>query len=850
MGWEWRIKAAAEQIRAAVVPRWNRLAAWVRPWLDRSRQHPWAQAAWTRTAPLRAWAHRRRKVLIPLGGLLLLYLFCLPDPLFTDPVCTVVEDRNGRLLGARIAADGQWRFPARMRAPETFAQALVAFEDKRFWYHPGVDPAALARAVWQNASSGSVVSGGSTLSMQVIRLARKGRDRTVLEKLIEIVLATRLELRYSKQEILGLYASHAPFGGNVVGLDAAAWKYFGREPEALSWAEAAVLAVLPNAPALIHPGRNRDALLSKRNRLLQRLAEEGRLDEMTLQLSVAESLPGEPLPLPSHAYHLLEQVHARRGPAEAEARVRTTVDQAIQLRVNEIVARHYALQQQRGIHNAAVLVADVATGDVLAYAGNTPCQAPEHGCDVDLIRARRSTGSILKPLLYAAMLDAGELLPDMLIADVPSYYSGYAPMNYDLTYGGAVPAWRALARSLNVPAVRMLHSYGIARFQGTLQALGMTTLHRRSEEYGLSLVLGGAEATLWDLGGIYAGMARLLRYFPEYNSRYIPDAFRPLNLYAARSRQPLPASGLRRGETHSLLSAASVWFTLEAMAEASRPDLEEYWRSYAAAGKIAWKTGTSYGYRDAWAIGCTPEYVVAVWMGNADGEGRPGLIGVQAAAPVMFDVFQALPRRIAWFSAPYDELTPVRLCRRSGHQAGDHCPDTYESRIPEPGLRVPPCPYHRVVHLDPAGAFQVHSDCVSPQDMRHEPFFVLPPVQEVYYRNRHPDYRPLPPFREDCVATMAQQADRQRMELIYPRPDSKLYVPVDLDGEAEATVFEAAHSDPEATVFWHLNETFLGETRRFHKVQVRPRPGRQVLTLVDSYGETLVREFEVLEREQ
>ncbi|TAE47921.1 MAG: penicillin-binding protein 1C [Bacteroidetes bacterium] len=794
---------------------------------------------------LRPWAWRHRRKLIPAGILLLLYVFCLPDPLFKDPLSTVLEDRKGQLLGARIAADGQWRFPEREDAPEKFAVSLITFEDKRFYYHPGVDPLAMFRAVGQNLRGRSVISGGSTLSMQVIRLSRKGKSRTLWEKLIEIVLATRLELRYSKQEILGLYASHAPFGGNVVGIDAASWKYFGRDAASLSWAESALLAVLPNAPGLIHPGKNRDQLLGKRNRLLTRLRDTGVIDAQECELALLESLPSEPIPLPSLAPHLLERVHKefaqRKG---AVSRIRSTVDGSLQQRAREVMARHAQSLAEGGVHNAAALIVEVETGDVLAYLGNAECSEREYGCDVDIIQAPRSSGSILKPFLYASMLHSGELLPDMLVPDIPSYYPGFTPANFDHTYAGALPAHRALARSLNVPAVRMLQQHGVNRFRDELIRLGMTTLFRSSDEYGLTLVLGGAESSLQDLAAMYGGMARTLRYFSEYDGAYNPAAFRPLNLMLEQSRGPLTDMRKRFSlSKDSPLGAASVWFTFDAMERVTRPDVESYWERFSSSGRIAWKTGTSFGFRDAWAIGVTPRYVIAVWVGNADGEGRPSLIGGTAAAPLLFDLYQLTGPDRSWFLQPYDDMEQFAVCRQSGHPTGPYCPDSDTLFLPRSSSKPPVCPYHQLVHLDAGGKYQVNSSCASPSDMIHEAFFVLPPAQEAYFRSHHPDYRVMPPMREGCTDFGAQG---RNMDILYPKPETDIYLPVNLDGSMSHTVFEAAHRSSGATIYWHLDEQYIGKTVEIHKMSLQPTAGQHTLTLVDDRGETLLRSFRIL----
>ncbi len=752
-------------------------------------------------------------------------------PLFQDPYSFALYDRHGALLGAAIAADEQWRFAPAEEVPRKFATALVCYEDRRFYTHPGVDPLAAARAAWQNLRAGRVVSGASTLSMQVIRLSRKGRPRTLREKAVEAVKALRLETLLTKEEILAQYAAHAPFGGNVVGLTAAAWRYFGRPPENLSWAEAAFLAVLPNSPGLVHPGKNREVLRKRRNRLLARLKAEGTIDDLTLRLSRAESLPPRPHAIPMPAPHLLFK--ARREIGAARPTVATTLDRDLQRRANRIVRHHLDTLDQSGIHNAGALILEVDTGRVLAYVGNRPNMAAGfHESHVDVITAPRSTGSILKPMLYAGMLDAGELLPTQLVADIPTRMGSFRPENYTHQYSGAVPAWMALARSLNIPAVRLLRSYGADRFCAKLKALGMATLHRPAEEYGLALILGGAEATLWDVTGIYAGMARTVNRASGGQVR--GDTFFPPH-YLPRSRPPDPGRG------DPALSPAACWLTLQAMLQVSRPGVDSAWREFDSARKIAWKTGTSYGHRDAWAVGVTPRYAVGVWVGNADGEGRPELIGLGAAAPLMFALFDIL-EDTSWFQRPWQGLERIEVCRQSGFRAGPNCAERRKAWATRRALGTRPCPYCTLVHTDARKSLRINRQCAPGTELQTTSWFVLPPAMEWYYRRRHSDYTPLPPMREDCAPDQATPF----ISLIYPGPRSQVYIPVQLDGERGKTVFEAAHRDHQAAIHWHLDSTYLGTTREIHTMSLSPAPGRHKLTLVDESGEQLLRWFEVL----
>jgi penicillin-binding protein 1C len=773
--------------------------------------------------------------------LLALYWFSLPATLFDKPLSTVIEDCEGRMLGARIAGDGQWRFPAAASVPEKYAQAVVLFEDKRFYRHWGIDPAALSRALLQNLRKGSIVSGGSTLTMQVIRMMQDHPPRHLLQKTKEAILATRLELRCSKEEILNLYAANAPFGGNVVGIGAASWRYFGREPEALSWAEAATLAVLPNAPALIHPGRNRTLLLNKRNRLLDKLHEAGCMSREDCSLAKDEALPDRPHPLPVDAPHLLDRIAL----SDKGNRIRTTLSQPLQQRVNEIVRHRAALYRGNYIHNMAVLVAEAESGDVLAYAGNAYHEEQTAGNRVDVIPAPRSTGSILKPFLYAAMLDHGELLPDMLVADVPIQIRDFAPKNFSRTCDGAVPAHRALERSLNVPAVRMLMTHGIEKFHLLLRNLGMTTLAHPAEHYGLSMILGGAEASLWDVTGMYATLSRTLKHYAENSGRYDPADLHGLNFYLNRSYRLRPSTPETHLEQTAPVEAAAIWQTFQALAEVSRPEEEANWKDFSSSRKVAWKTGTSFGYRDGWAIGVTPQYVVGVWVGNASGEGRPALTGVNCAAPVLFDVFARLPHG-AWFAPPYDDMVRAVICHKSGHRASPICTETDTALIARSGLETAVCPYHTLIHLDREQKYRVTTECAGTDEMVHVSWFVLPPAQEWFYRSRNTGYKPLPPIHPDCVNTEAQQ----QMDLIYPQPNLTVVLPRQLDGSEGQAVFHAAHRRSSATIFWHIDNRFVGSTRTPHRIPVSPASGEHVLTLVDDRGNRFTGYFTVDEKEK
>jgi penicillin-binding protein 1C len=785
-----------------------------------------------------------------------LVLWGPPAARFPDDLSAAVYDRRGELLGAAVSSDGQWRLGSSGNPPDKYVRAVVAFEDKRFFSHMGIDAAALARAALQNARAGEVRSGGSTISMQVARLARPGRARTLWEKAAEAALALRLELLRGKRGVLRLYADNAPFGGNVVGLEAASFRFFGRPPSSLSWAEAATLAVLPNTPSGIHPGKNRDALLAKRDRLLRRLRDRGELSEDDLALALEEPLPPEPYPLPSLAPHLVARfLLAGAGrPGGPPARVETTLDASLQERATEILARRSERLASGGVYNGACVVARVGTGEVLAYVGNVPrpeaggdaAAASARGYDVDLVRASRSSGSLFKPFLYAAALDSGELGPRSLLPDLPTRYGSYEPENNLGTYSGAVRADAALARSLNVPFVRLLRSFGVERFRDVLASTGMTTLSRRAEDYGLTLILGGAETSLWEMAGRFAALARTASEPPSREGGQAFDLGTTRSELEARPRRANP------------FSSGAAALTLDVLTRVARPEEEAAWEDYASARRIAWKTGTSFGYRDAWAIGVDGAYVVGVWVGNASGEGRPSLKGSLAAAPVLFDVFNLLaaggaagtgdsggrPSEIAEAAGSAAALRETETCADSGWAAGPDCARVELVLVPADAKPLPLCPYCASVALSADGKYRVRAEEEPAGSVRVEKRFALPPGMEWYYR-RNLDYRPLPPWRPGS----AQSGSDRSLAILAPEEGASIYVPIELTGKSGATVFAAAHRDPGATVFWHLDGEYLGSTVGSHRMESRPAPGAHVLTLVDDAGRSASRRFTILSKE-
>ncbi|MDR0763516.1 MAG: penicillin-binding protein 1C [Bacteroidales bacterium] len=733
-------------------------------------------------------------------GLALWYIFCLSDKIFDVPYSTVVTDSNGEMLGARIADDMQWRFPECDSVPQKYQICVTKFEDKYYRYHWGVNPFAICRAALQNIKKGRIVSGGSTITMQVIRLSRQN-SRTYFEKFIEVILATRLEFRYSKDKILRLYASHAPFGGNVVGLDAAMWRYFGHSADKITWAEAATLAVLPNSPSMAHILKNREQLLAKRNRLLKQLLDENIIDSNTYDLALSEELPDKPIPLPQHAPHLVDCYYRyNRG-----KNIRSSINRDLQRTVEDILARWNYEFKQKQINNLAAIVFDVENDKVVAYCGNVNYEKNVDGNKVDIIRSERSTGSILKPFLYYAALDEGDILPKTLLPDIPIFINGFSPQNFNMSNEGAVSANEALARSLNIPMVILLRNYGVPKFYNFLKSRGISSLPNPSSHYGLSLILGGAEASLWNVANAYKEMARSL-------------------------------VSTEKSETWN---KGAVWQVFEAMKEVSRYE-EIDWKNIPSMQTVAWKTGTSYGFRDAWAVGITPKYVVGVWAGNSSGEGMAGLVGVRTAAPVMFDIIEALNSNCGWFECPYNEFALAEVCKQSGNLKGRYCVDVSDVLVLQHSLQTADaCEYHKLINLTADGKYRVYDNCANSEPTVQKEWFVLPPSWEHYYRRHHPEYKTLPPFKQGCGDNGLP------MQFIYPHGNTVIHLPRQLDGTDGEIVLQVAHSNKDATLYWHIDKSYIASTKHIHQLSVALPLGKHNIVVEDNAGHIISCAIEV-----
>ncbi len=745
------------------------------------------------------------------------------------PYSTVIYSTENQLLGAKIASDEQWRFPIEDSIPLKFKTCLIQFEDEHFFQHPGVNPFAIFRATFQNIKAGKIVSGGSTLTMQLVRIHRK-KQRTFIEKFREILFALALELRFSKDEIIRQYAANAPFGGNTVGLTAASQRYFESNPTQLSWAESACLAVLPNAPSLLYPGKSSSQLLQKRNRLLKKLFNKKVIDSSNYELAIAEPLPNAAQNIPSLAPHLLQYAHTKFSGEQLS----TNIKYYTQKRVYEIAQNYHQKYTTNKIYNLACIVCETKSGKVIAYLGNSPVKnisKNNYSYSVDLIQSNRSSGSILKPLLYMTMIDNGELLPQQLIPDIPTRIDNFSPQNFTLKYEGAVPADEALARSLNIPAVRILQDFRYQRFYDVLTNLGFSSLKYNADHYGLSLILGGAEVSLWDLAKVYSAMGRKLVSSSKTNT-YITAP----QLFQKEKKKTDKTLVLN-------VEKASIWKTFEALKEVIRPYEETGWKYFSNVSKIAWKTGTSYGNRDAWAVGVTPEYTIAVWVGNADGEGREGMTGSSYAAPIMFDIFHAISTKAEWFKEPKKELKNIEVCQESGYKPSPYCDHSKTISVPKEVSYSAICPYHQRIHLDQSESFQVNLACEKEENIKTRNWFSLPPLMEFYYQKKHPEYQSLPPFRFDC-----QRNESKVMEFVYPENNSSFFIPKGFNQLQEELIFQLSHSQRNTKIYWHIDGNYVKTTLGDHRLALRPTMGEHSISCVDELGNTETIHIRVLNK--
>lgn len=730
----------------------------------------------------------------------------------SDRWSAAIEYRDGTPAYVFLARDDRWRLPVALdEVDPVFVAALVALEDKRFWHHAGVDPIAIVRAAVSDVVHARRVSGGSTLSMQLARLLEP-RRRTLRAKLCDMFRAVQLDLRLSKREILEDYLSRTPYGGNVEGVESAAWSYFGHGARHLTPLEIATLLAVPQGPTRFAPRPGNAARLrSRRDAILGKLIAAGvfaAVDARTALTDAAATPPPDRLRrMPRQAAHAAVWLH-RRHPHDR--RLRTTLDAGVQALAEREVALRRDELHRKAIHGGAIVVVDHTRREVVALVGNLDFDDAQHGGQIAMFGRPRSPGSTLKPLLYALAIDRGMALPEFLVADVPAQYGTYRPRNFDGDWAGLVTLRGALARSLNLPFVDLLERFGVERFVGELARMAVAPSRAGPGQYGLSMIVGGIELTPLELAGLYATLAE-------------DGVYRPLRLVAGADPAAAPVQ---------IFGPGAAWLTRQALTERDRPDFPRRRDFAGVPPAIHWKTGTSYGFRDAWAIGSGPTYTAVVWTGNTDDRPSTELIGSEAAGPLLFDVLEGLAGRApAAPAAPPDDLVEVEICAYSGHVAGDACPDRIKTRAPVHAVPTAPCPYHQAYDVDRATGRAVLPGCRRPgRDYEPRTFVVLPSAITAWLSARHRALPEAPVFDDGCAGeradappVMATPGEGQIITLIPGVPASRQRVPLSASTRA-------------AQLHWFVDGALVGSAPADQRVYWTPVAGRHEIVVADEAG--------------
>lgn len=756
-----------------------------------------------------------------IGGLILLWMILWlwgRNLEFNRDFAPVVYAGDGQILSASVAGDAQWRMYCSTGMPPRLATSIRLFEDQYFYYHPGINPVSILKAMWDNIRAKRIVRGGSTLTMQVARLYYHRPERTYLQKIKEMALSLALECSHSKEQILQFYGQYAPFGGNIIGYHAASRLYFGKSPQHLSWGECATLAVLPNAPSDIYPGKGQQRLVLKRNRLLKKLLKKGFIDSTTYRLSRREQVPVRKYSFGRLAPHLLSRLNHTRPKTN---QYRTTIDFALQQEMASIAQRYANRYSGQGIDNLAILVLS-NDGRIRAYVANTSCSSELCGSQVDLIQAPRSPGSILKPFLYGRCLDEGRITPTSLLRDIPVFHNGFSPKNFDQRFRGIVPAADALTQSLNVPAVNLLKTYGVDAFHKDLHDLGFGHISRPASHYGLALILGGCETTMYEIGRAYTNLSRVAQGKAPIHLRLLQNTIRDTLL------EPYP------------ISRPAAWQVLQILKGVNRPERQDGWQYFTNQRVVSWKTGTSYGYRDAWSVGVTRDYTVVVWVGNADGEGRKGLTGIKKAAPVLFSALENLPMAKE-IEEPYNSFKPKVICSESGYTPSPACPALQTIYVPQNSHHLPLCTYHRTFKMDSSGHYRVKTPCTKDIPTTNKSLFVLDPVVNTYYRRFYGSDYSAPPIHPDCQQTQT------RIDILYPPDQATVLLPTDIDNREKGMICEATAPHSMDSLYWFLDGELQSILGRPFKMEVLAPPGHHFITIVAPDGNSRTHHFEIIE---
>ena len=753
--------------------------------------------------------------------------FPFPKEKLQPAPSTVVLDRNGEWLRAFTSPDEMWRFSETSldTISPRFQTAVLTYEDRWFYHHWGINPVSLAGAAVDNFNAGEIVRGGSTITMQLARLMEP-KDRTIPNKLIEMFRAIQLELTYTKSEILTYYFNMLPYGGNIVGSAAAARLYFNKPQSALSLGEAALLAAIPNSPERLRPDRFPERARKARKKVLLRMKEAGKISEQRLQEALKEPIPTARYSLPFKAPHLSRLLVSNKQQSFTSQHlvdqwIHTTIDHRYQYIAERILRDRLRPLQGQGVSTGAVVVLDTKTHEVLAMVGSHDFFDKTSAGQVNGTLALRSPGSTLKPFIYALAIDKGLITPQTMLFDVPVDYVGYAPVNYDGKFTGYVTARDALARSLNVPAVNLYAKMPNNQLYEFLKRAGISTLSDK-DEYGLSLVLGGCGINLLELTNLYAGLANMGEFAPYQLIK---------KKEAANEEDDEPSSPF--SDVSRLLRPEISWIVTDMLTSLKRPDFPETFELTGTMPKVAWKTGTSYGHRDAWSIGYSPELTIGVWLGNFNGTGSPVLIGSQAAAPILFALFTALSgeKSQQWFSEPTD-LNIRLVCALSGLSLSPHCP-TSISDVFIPGISsVRVCHIHKSIQVNIANGERLCSSCRQGKQYRDETIAVFPAEVATWLNANGFAIPQLPAHNPDCTRPLAGT----HPIILSPARDTVYQIRSNIPSMHQKIRLSASVSGDTQDIFWFLNGELVFKGQAVEPTFLTPVVGKHELTCIDGAG--------------
>ncbi|WP_201979113.1 penicillin-binding protein 1C [Hymenobacter rubidus] len=776
-------------------------------------------------------------------GLLLLLLAL--DQLFPLPPAPryspIVLAADGSVLHAFLNPTQKWRMKTELaEITPALQQAIIQKEDRYFRYHFGVNPLAIMQAAGRNIFKKGRTTGASTITMQVARLLEP-KERTFGNKLLEMLRATQLEAHYSKAEILQLYLNLVPYGGNIEGVKSAALLYFQQPPDYLSLAQTVTLAIIPNQPRVLVLGKNNALILAERNRWLRQFQQQHLFPKQDIEDAINEPLDVQRYAAPTLAPHLARRLVSQFPNLPI---IHSALRRAPQAKAEDLTKNYVRRLRELGISQAAVLVVNNRTRAVEAYVGSADFADAVSSGQVDGVRAVRSPGSTLKPFLYALAVDRGIVTPKLKLPDVPTNFSGFRPENFDKSCAGEVTVERALTYSLNIPAVRVLADVGVPVFTDKLRAAGFKSVAKAAPRLGLSTILGGCGATLEELTGLYAALADGGQYAPltlvlnEELKRKSTAASSAPKAHAQNSSFLIPHS--------SLISPAAAFLITDILAQRTRPDLPMGYQNSRHLPKIAWKTGTSYGRRDAWSIGYNQDYTIGVWVGNFSGQGSPALTGADVASPLLFDLFNTLaynsPNR---WAVPPATLDFRLVCAETGLVPGEHCPNQLIDYYLPGTSSARRCEHQKESLISADGMISYCRACVPAAGFRRQ-LFPNPLPEALAFREAQglPSSR-LPPHNPACQLVRGTDGGAGAALAITSPLDHAEYV-LDRHDRQQMLLSCAAGSEVRQ-VFWYVNDRFLRAASATERVFFRPPSGTVKISCADDHGRNVDIQLQVAE---